>query len=96
MKIFNRLKGKFRFILLLLISSVCFGICGLQTIVSRNVNLKNAPAVLTIGKIQGRTRSNIIPEKVEIVGMTRTFDQVMVDKMKDRIRTISTNIHYTP
>ena len=45
----------------------------LQTIVSRNINLTENPAVVTIGAINGGNRSNIIPEQVEMLGTIRTF-----------------------
>lgn len=45
----------------------------LQTIVSRNVNITENPAVVTIGAIHGGNRSNIIPEKVEMLGTVRTL-----------------------
>ena len=40
-------------------------ISSLQSIVSRNVNVTENPAVVTIGVIKGGTRFNIIPESVE-------------------------------
>ena len=45
----------------------------LQTIVSRNVNLTENPAVVTVGAINGGNRFNIIPEQVEMLGTVRTF-----------------------
>lgn len=45
----------------------------LQTIVSRNVNLTENPAVVTIGAISGGNRFNIISEQVEMIGTVRTF-----------------------
>jgi amidohydrolase len=53
----------------------------LQTIVSRNVNLRENPAVVTIGSIHGGNRNNIISEQVEMLGTIRTFtdaDEAMV------------------
>lgn len=53
----------------------------LQTIVSRNVELTNNAAVVTIGAIHGGNRSNIIPEEVEMLGTVRTLstgDETMV------------------
>jgi metal-dependent amidase/aminoacylase/carboxypeptidase family protein len=35
---------------------------GLQTIVSRNVDITENPAVVTVGAIHGGIRYNIIPE----------------------------------
>ncbi|MBL4941070.1 MAG: amidohydrolase [Colwellia sp.] len=49
-------------------------IMGLQTIVSREVELIDSAAVVTIGMIHGGTRSNIIPNKVELVGTIRTLN----------------------
>jgi len=40
----------------------------LQTIVSRQTDLTMEPAVLTVGKINGGVRENIIPESVELGG----------------------------
>jgi amidohydrolase len=60
----------------------------LQTIVSRNVNITENPAVVTIGSIHGGNRSNIISEQVEMLGTVRTLsdaDEVLVFK---RIREI--------
>lgn len=48
-------------------------ISSLQTIVSRNINVTENPAVVTIGAINGGNRSNIIPEKVEMLGTIRSF-----------------------
>ena len=50
-------------------------VLGLQTIVSRQVDITQEPAVVTIGAIRGRHRYNIIPDKVEMVGTIRTFDE---------------------
>jgi len=55
----------------------------LQTIVSRNVNITENPAVITIGSIHGGNRSNIISEQVEMLGTVRTFtdaDEALVFK----------------
>lgn len=67
-------------------------VMGLQTIVSRNLELLKAPAVVTIGKIEGGVRSNIIPEEVRMIGTIRSLDPEMQDKIHKRIREIATNI----
>ncbi len=67
-------------------------ITGLQTILSRSVNVTQNPAVVTVGAIHGGIRHNIIPEKVEMIGTIRTFgedQQILVHK---RITEIATNI----
>ncbi|HEX4986392.1 MAG TPA: amidohydrolase [Burkholderiales bacterium] len=61
-------------------------VLGLQTIVSRQINLTQEPAVITIGGIEGGNRFNIIPEKVEMVGTIRTFDEKMRDDIHRRVR----------
>ncbi len=55
---------------------------GLQTVVSRHMELTKDPAVVTIGAIHGGVRSNIIPEKLEMLGTVRTFTEA--DKAKTR------------
>lgn len=67
-------------------------IMGLQTILSRSVNVTQNPAVVTIGAIHGGIRHNIIPEEVKMIGTVRTFgdeQQILVHK---RINEIVTNI----
>ena len=61
----------------------------LQTIVSRNVNIKDNAAVLTVGAINGGNRFNIIPEKVEMVGTIRTFSDEDEKLVFNRVRTIA-------
>ena len=43
-------------------------VMALQTIVSRTVNITEAPAVVTVGRFTGGNRSNIVPEEVELEG----------------------------
>ena len=61
-------------------------ILGLQTIISRQVDLPSAPAIITIGSIHGGVRSNIIPDEVELVGTIRTFDAEMRSDIHERVR----------
>lgn len=63
-------------------------VLGLQTIVSRQINITQEPAVVSIGGINGGNRFNIIPDKVEMVGTVRTFDEAMRDDIHRRIRSI--------
>jgi amidohydrolase len=67
-------------------------ITGLQTIVSRNLNITEAPAVVTIGAIHGGIRQNIIPEQVKMIGTIRTFDESMHTHVHQRITDIAQNI----
>ncbi len=61
----------------------------LQTIVSRNLNITENPGVVTIGSIHGGVRSNIIPEKVEMLGTVRNFTAADEAMFIDRIKTIA-------
>jgi amidohydrolase len=45
----------------------------LQTVVSRDIDLTQNPAVVSIGAIKGGIRANIIPDHVQMVGSLRTF-----------------------
>lgn len=67
-------------------------IMGLQTILSRNVNITENPAVVTVGAIHGGIRHNIIPEKVEMIGTIRTFGDEQQALVHQRITEIITNI----
>ncbi|MFD0766367.1 amidohydrolase [Mucilaginibacter lutimaris] len=63
-------------------------ITGLQTIVSRNINVTENPAVVTIGLIQGGSRFNIIPESVKMQGTVRYFtdgDEKLITENVKRI-----------
>ncbi len=67
-------------------------VLGLQTIVSRQVNIPHEPAVVTIGGIDGGIRFNIIHDKVTMVGTVRTFDEALRDDVHMRIRRTAGNI----
>ncbi len=61
-------------------------IMGLQTIISRQTELTKEAAVITVGKISGGVRSNIIPEEVELIGTIRTLDVDMQKIIHEKIR----------
>ena len=67
-------------------------ITGLQAIVSRQMNLALAPAVLTIATIHGGVRNNIIPDSVVMTGTIRMFDAAMQQDMHARIRRTITEL----
>ena len=58
---------------------------GLQTIISREANLTNEAAVITVGKIKSGVRFNIIPESAEMIGTIRTLDYDMKDHINQRM-----------
>jgi len=59
----------------------------LQTIVSRNVDPLDS-GVITIGKIEGGTKQNIIAEKARIEGTIRTLSMSSMHKIKSRIEAL--------
>lgn len=67
-------------------------VLGLQTIVSRSVDITQNPAVVTVGSFHGGVRSNIVPEEVEMLGTIRTFDAEQTALVHERIRAVATNI----
>jgi amidohydrolase len=64
-------------------------VLGLQTIVSRGVDITREPAVVTVGMIKGGVRENIIPDSVEMRGTVRTFDEEMRDDIHERVTTLA-------
>ncbi|RFZ81381.1 amidohydrolase [Mucilaginibacter terrenus] len=61
----------------------------LQSIVSRNVNITENPAVVTVGAIKGGTRFNIIPESVQMDGTLRYFTEVDHKLLTENVRRIA-------
>ena len=64
-------------------------VLGLQTVVSRQLDITHEPAVVTIGTIRGGVRENIIPDSVEMRGTIRTFDEAMRDDTHERVTTLA-------
>ncbi|HET7657212.1 MAG TPA: N-acetyldiaminopimelate deacetylase, partial [Bacillales bacterium] len=58
-----------------------------QTIVARNIDPLDS-AVVTIGKISGGTKQNIIAERSRIEGTIRTLSQDSMKKVKSRIEAL--------
>ncbi len=67
-------------------------VLGLQTIVSRQVDIASEPAVVTVGRIKGGVRNNIIPDSVEMNGTIRTFDEAMRDDVHVRVTDTAEHI----
>jgi len=54
-------------------------VLALQTISSRQVDVTAAPSIISVGRISGGIRNNVIPDQVELEGTIRTFDPQMRD-----------------
>jgi amidohydrolase len=67
-------------------------ITGLQTVVSRRADLTASPAVVTIGTINGGSRTNIVPEVVRMSGTIRTFDEGVRDQVHKDLKLTAEKI----
>lgn len=68
---------------------------GLQTIISREVNLTKEAAVISVGKITSGVRFNIIPESAELIGTIRTLDYDMQKLITKRMQEMVPSIAKT-
>ncbi len=67
-------------------------VLGLQTIVSRKMNLTEEPSVVTVGSFQAGNRSNIIPDEAKMEGTIRTFDEKHREEIHQFVEKITTLI----
>lgn len=63
----------------------------LQEIPAREISV-NAPAVLTVGKLQGGTAGNVIADTAVLEGTLRAFDEQTREEVKARLKTLSAGI----
>jgi len=61
-------------------------VLGLQTIVSRQVDVARQPSVLSVTILKGGVRHNIVPDTAELGGTLRTFDESMRQDIHARIK----------
>jgi len=64
----------------------------LQTVVSRQLDITQGAAIVTIGKIDGGVRNNIIPDEVRMKGTLRSLDPASRLIMNDAVRRTATKI----
>ena len=67
-------------------------VLGLQTIASRQLDVTLAPSIISIGRIEGGVRNNVIPDQVELEGTIRTFDADMREEIHQRVESTARNI----
>jgi amidohydrolase len=67
-------------------------VMGVQTIISRQSDLTTAPALITVGTIEGGNRFNIIPDSVRMTGTIRTFDPAMQKQIHEHMRRTAESI----
>ncbi len=67
-------------------------ILGLQPIISRQIDLTAAPAVITVGVVQAGVQSNIIPAEARLVGTIRALDPAVRRDIQTRVRLTAERI----
>jgi amidohydrolase len=67
-------------------------VLGLQTITSRELDLRKGAAVITVGAINGGNRGNIIPDSVVMIGTVRTFVPGMEKQIADLVKRTAEGI----
>lgn len=67
-------------------------IMGIQTIVSRNINLAESPAVISVGQINAGVRSNVIPEELIMTETIRSLDVKVQEMLHARLKKVVTSI----
>jgi len=66
-------------------------VTALQTIKSRNIKATR-PHVVSVTRIEGGYNQNIIPDKVELEGTVRTFDNALREEVHHKIEQISQGV----
>jgi amidohydrolase len=64
-------------------------VMGLQTVVSRSMNITKEPSVVTVGVFQSGVRNNIIPDEARLEGTIRTFDEGQRGEIHAHVTRIS-------
>lgn len=63
-------------------------VTALQSIVSRQVDLTRAPAVVTVGQFESGVRNNIIPDTARLTGTIRTFEPSVKEAIAEKMARI--------
>ena len=64
-------------------------VMALQTIISRTVNITEAPAVVTVGRFTGGNRSNIVPDESNSKAPSARSTRTCARTSSDRVRAIA-------
>ena len=67
-------------------------VLGLQTIVSRQLELTRSPAIVTVGAFNAGVRNNIIPDTAVLIGTIRSFDEGERRAAHARVKRTAENI----
>ncbi len=67
-------------------------VLGLQTVVSRRMNLTEEPSVVTVGSFHAGNRGNIIPDEARMEGTIRAFNESHRDDIHECVHRVTTLI----
>lgn len=67
-------------------------VVGLNTIVSRQLDITRVPAIVSVTMFNGGVRSNIVPDSAILQGTIRTFDMDMRDDVFARVKRTAEQI----
>lgn len=67
-------------------------VLGLQTIVSRQLEITKSPAIVTVGAFNAGVRNNIIPDSAVLIGTIRAFDEGVRREAQTRLRKTAEGI----
>jgi len=67
-------------------------VMGLQTIISRQIDITSVPGIVTVGAISGGIRENIIPDSLVMIGTIRTFDRTQRQEVFARLQRTAEQI----
>jgi amidohydrolase len=67
-------------------------VMGIQTIVSRNINLSESAAVISVGQVNAGVRSNVIPEELTMTGTIRSLDSKVQGLLHSRLKQVVNSI----
>jgi hippurate hydrolase len=67
-------------------------VTALQTLVARNLNPTEQPAVVSVCRLQGGQATNVIPDQVSLAGTIRAFHDDVFDLLKQRMTDLAEQI----
>lgn len=67
-------------------------VLGLQTIVSRQLEITKSPAIVTVGAFNAGVRNNIIPDSAVLIGTIRSFDEGVRREAQERVKKTAIGI----
>ena len=67
-------------------------VMGLQTVVSRQIDITSTPSIVTVATINGGVRSNIIPDTVTMTGTIRSYEPKIRDDLDRDVKRVAEGI----